>query len=89
MIPATFPAGYLSIYGRQSIQGFTPSSGYQFGVINQMSGDGGGLFSLGRSVMFPYKNQVSVIYGNVEYYLIPQSDILLTENEIIIVEPEP
>ena len=89
MIPATFPAGYLSIYGTQSIQGFTLPTGspYSFGVINQMSGDGGGLFSLGRNVMFPYRNSTAVIYGGQEYYLVPQSDIILTENEIIIVEP--
>lgn len=94
MIPATFPPGFISIYGHGSIQGFggypNKESGYMFGLVNQLSNGGSGAYSLGRSVLFPYKNSIPLIYGGTTYYLVQESQIVLTEDEIVIIpEPEP
>lgn len=95
MIPATFPPGFISIYGHGSIQGFPGypdvERGYMFGLVNQLSNGGSGAYSLGRSVLFPYKGQgtIPLIYGGTTYYLVQESQIVLTEDEIIIIEPEP
>ena len=94
MIPATFPPGFISVYGHGSIQGFggypNTQSGYMFGLVNQLSNGGSGAYSLGRSVLFPYQGQgtIPLIYGGVQYYLVQESSIVLTEN-IIEIEPEP
>jgi hypothetical protein len=89
MIPASFPPGFISVYGRGSTQGFSgfPVQ-YMFGVVNQLSGGGSGAYSLGQNVLFPYKESISLIYGNVNYYLVEEGRIVLTENPIEIIEPE-
>ena len=91
MIPAIFPPGFVSIYGSGSTQGFTLQQeyyrDYTFGLINQVT-DEQGAYSLGQSVLFPFKQGVPVIYGGITYYIIDQSKIVLSENPIII-EPEP
>ena len=89
MIPASFPPGFISIYGTGSTQGFTgyPTGTYSFGVVNQLSGGGSGAYPLGANVLFPYSQSIPLIYGNQKYYLVQESSIVLTEN-VVVIEPE-
>lgn len=89
MIPAIFPPGFISVYGTGSTQGFSGyPSNYTFGVVNQLSCGGSGAYSLGQNVLFPFKESISLIYGNVNYYLVDESKIVLTE-DIVVIVPEP
>ena len=72
--------GLLSIYGRGSIYGFTgQSQGLTFGVINSMSQNISGSYSLGQNVLFYYEGSNSVNYNGTQYWLIDESKIILVE----------
>lgn len=83
--------GYISVYGRGSIYGFTNHSDYlTFGVIYEMTQNATGTYNVGQNVLFQYKNpctgqQVdSVSYNGTQYWLITEQEIRLVE-----VEPTP
>lgn len=79
IIPRLAP-GLLSIYGRGSIYGFSgQSAGLTFGVINSMSQQNSGAYGVGQNVLFPYANAMSVNYSGVQYFLVPESEIVLIE----------
>lgn len=78
-IPRLAP-GILSIYGTASIYGFSGlSQGITFGVINSMSSNNSGAYSVGQNVLIPYENANSVNYSGRTYWLIDESKIILVE----------
>jgi hypothetical protein len=84
-IPALLPPGMLSIYGTRSTQDFSLpfNSDLTFGVINQLSPAYQSGFQAGQNVLFPFKEAYSLIYGNVNYFLIDESKIVFTELALI------
>lgn len=78
-LPVTLPANTISIYGASSTQGITTAAaGFQFGVVNQMY-FGAQVDLTGQSVMFKNSNSIIIRYDNNPYYLIPEQDIIFTE----------
>lgn len=78
IIPQLSP-GLVSIYGSASIYGFTHSEWLTFGRIYQLPVGNSGAFSLGQNVLFPFRNANSISYANTQYFLIPESEIILVE----------
>lgn len=86
ILPVLSP-GYVSIYGAASIYGFGFGRGLSFGVIHQMGNTFEGAYSVGQHVLFPVTDKF-LIYGGTSYYLMPESDIILIEQQTAV-EPEP
>lgn len=82
MIPGRLSQGFVSIYGTPPIQQFIlpNSSPLTFGTINQLPDAAESGYAIGQSVLFPFINQYVLIYGNVNYFVIPQSQIILIED---------
>lgn len=83
-LPVKLSSGILSIYGTGSTQGIdlTQSPQLQFGVVNQLPYDYG-MFSLGQNVLFNPSDSNRVLYQDVQYFLVPEVKIILTEDEIL------
>lgn len=74
-------SGLVSIYGTQSIYGFTlpDDTDLAFGVIYQMSDNQQSGYSVGQNVLLPYKEANQVIYQNQTYWIINPDKIILIE----------
>lgn len=81
-LPVRLSPGIMSIYGASSINGILTNV-MQFGVIDQLSSDIPGSFTIGDSVMFPIsKIQDTITYNNISYFLIGETEVKLTENPL-------
>lgn len=78
-LPVILPANTVSIYGYGSLQSITAGNRFQFGIIDQMY-FGAQVDLTGQSVMFNLDNSIRVNYSNSVYFLIPEQDIIFTEN---------
>jgi len=83
MIPARLYNGYLLIYGAPSITGIVPnSSGFQFGLVNQIYDNVSGDVSLNQSIMFRYDDSITVTYDGQQYFLLEEQKVILIENPL-------
>lgn len=85
-VPIILTPGYSLIYGAASTQGISVGNkALTFGTINQ-TGAGQPNYSIGQSVLFPYKEATTLTYQNQAYFLIDEAKIIFSEDAI---EPEP
>ena len=79
---AALKPNYVSIYGRSSIQGIimnTPTL-FQFGLVDQIYDLLPNLVAVGDSVMFRLADADPYTNDNLQYYLIEETKIILTED---------
>jgi hypothetical protein len=83
-LPVKLSGGIMSVYGSGSLNGIdiTNSPKLQFGVINLLPYDYGE-YALGQNVLFNIDDTNRVMYNNVQYFLIAETKIILTEDDIL------
>lgn len=79
---AALKPNYVSIYGRGSIQGITMNlpSQFQFGLVDQIWDLLPNIVAVGDSVMFRLADADPYTNGNIQYYLVEETKIILTED---------
>lgn len=81
-LPVKIQPGYLSLYGVDSFQGIQlPGSGLQFGLVNQLPYNYGS-YTLGQNVLFRVKEADILVYNNQQYFIVPESQIVLIEDPV-------
>ena len=82
-LPLTLKPNYVSIYGFSSIQGFQKEQPqWQFGLVNQIYDTLPNLVAVGDSVMFLLEDSIPFPYGGIQYYILPETKIVLVEDEV-------
>jgi len=82
-LPVTISPGYVSLYGAGSFQGIElpGATSLQFGIVNQLPYQYGS-YQLGQNVLFRVTDADILSYQNQQYFIVPQSKIVLIEDPV-------
>lgn len=80
-LPVVLAYGQISLYNvyRTGTTGIPAPSGFNFGLVDQVSPYGISLVSVGQSVMFKGSAECVLKYGSWNYSLVEEGAIILRE----------